>query len=400
MTILSARGVSKKHCRSLRRGLWYAAQDVAGELLPLRRGGGGSLRDQEFWAVDDVSFELARGESLAIVGQNGSGKTTLLKVLYGLLKPDRGEVRLRGRVEALIELGTGINPVLSGSENVDVGAALRGLHGKAAAAYRERVADFSELGALLDVSVQSYSAGMKARLAFAMAAMLESEILLVDEALAVGDLQFQRKCVALMRDYLDRGGALLLVSHSPWHVQAVCDRGILLDRGRVAFEGSAVEALSVMYEQRAAYPPLPAPVSATGDGLSIEEILVQPREVVSDGSLHVTVRYRATRRMAVTWGLRIWTADRGTCIAGEHDWSVRVLEPGAGELHCLVPHLPLAPGHYLLRVSIDDAATRLPIVLHGWKDTPTMLHVESTRAIDDVAKLALGQLVTMHVEWS
>ena len=193
--ILSVAHVSKKYAQQLRRSLWYGARDIARELVPF--GSNESpLRPGEFWALDDVSFELERGSSLAVVGGNGAGKSTLLKILYGLLKPDRGEVRVRGRMEALLELGTGFNPLLSGRENVGVGAALHGFDGRQTSALLERVIDFAELGEFIDAPLQAYSTGMKTRLAYALSANLEPDVLLVDEVLAVGDVAFQdRKSV-------------------------------------------------------------------------------------------------------------------------------------------------------------------------------------------------------------
>ena len=246
--MISVSHLSKKYCHELRRGLWYGVRDIAREIIP-RRGEAG-LRPGEFWALDDVSFEVRRGESLAITGANGAGKSTLLKILYGILKPDRGEVRVSGRVEALIELGAGFNPVLTGRENVRVGAALHGLNARETAALMERVLDFSELGAFVDDPVQSYSSGMKARLAYALAANLDPDVLLVDEVLAVGDFAFQRKCVRHMQSYLAGGGALLFVSHNMYQMQAICERGFLLDHGRLTFEGSAVEMLNRLHELR------------------------------------------------------------------------------------------------------------------------------------------------------
>lgn len=395
-TVLSVERVSKKFCRSLRRSLWYGLQDIALELVP------GSerharLRSNEFWALDDVSFELGRGEALAVVGRNGAGKSTLLRLLYGLVKPDRGEMRLRGRVEALIELGTGINPLLTGRENVRIGAALRGIAGRKADALLELIVDFTELAEFIDTPVQSYSTGMKARLSYALAAHLKPDVLLVDEVLAVGDMSFQRKCARHMREYLESGGSLLLVSHSTWHIHSLCERGLLLDRGRVVFEGSATETLNVMLEQRDEV----VPNQNTPSGpLAIDEVRVETPDSGTGGPMRVVLCYSAEQRTDVLWGFTIWTADQWVCIAGEHNLVPRTIGPGRGELSCLIPSLPLVAGRYVLRASLVDPGTRLPFALHGWHGPGTTFDVRSAATLSDVAKMTHQQLVTMHVEWS
>ena len=391
---LSVRGVSKKYCHSLRRSLRYGLTDIARELIP-RRAPEAGLREGEFWALDDVSFELARGESLAVVGRNGAGKSTLLKVLYGLLKPDRGEVRLHGHAEALIELGTGINPLLTGRENVRVGAALQGLSRRDADVLVERVISFTELGDFFDTPVQSYSAGMKARLSYALGAHLEPDVLLVDEVLAVGDVAFQRKCASHMRSYLDRGGSLLLVSHNTWQIQSVCERGILLDRGRLTFSGTAVETLNAMLEQRDEVPSS-SPVS--DEPFAIEEVRTSG-DALTGHALRITVRYRAAERAEVWWGFSIWTADQSVCVAGEYDMTPLVLDRGEGELTCVVPRLPLVAGRYALRAGIVDAATRHPLALFGWDGGGAVLDVRSTAGMQSNMQMTLQQLITMDVEW-
>ncbi|HEX6100131.1 MAG TPA: ABC transporter ATP-binding protein [Thermoanaerobaculia bacterium] len=391
---LSVTRVSKKYCHSLRRSLWYGVKDIARELAV--RGGAAGLRDGEFWAVDDVSFELARGEALAVVGRNGAGKSTLLKVLYGLLKPDRGEVRVHGRSEAMIELGTGIDPLLTGRQNVRVGAALRGLSRRQAEELSERVIDFTELGEFIDVPVQAYSSGMKARLAYALAAHLQPDVLLVDEVLAVGDIAFQRKCAAHMRAYLDAGGSLLLVSHNTWHIQSLCERGILLDRGRVTFAGTAVETLNAMLEPRAGAPA----ASGAADGpFAIEEVRTEPREARTGEPLRITLRYRAAEGAEVLWGFSIWTPDLWVCVAGEHDMTPRTISPGEGELTCVIPRLPLVGGRYVLRAGIVDVATRQPLALYGWEGGGTVVDVRSEAGLQSNMQMTLHQLVTIDVEW-
>jgi len=228
-------GVSKKFCRDLKRSLWYGVQDTVSDILG-HDGSAQPLRPDEFWAVDDVSFELRRGECLGLIGRNGAGKTTLLKMLNGLIKPDRGRIEMRGRVGALIALGAGFNPILSGRENVYVNGAVLGLNRKEIDAKFDEILDFAEIGEFIDAPVQSYSSGMQVRLGFAVATAIDPDVLLLDEVLAVGDAIFQAKCYRRVESLLERA-AVILVSHYPYHIQKVCDTTLLLAQGKIQLSG-------------------------------------------------------------------------------------------------------------------------------------------------------------------
>lgn len=401
MSILTVSHLSKKFARQLRRALWYGVCDSARELL--LRPARADLRSGEFWALDDVSFDLARGEALAVVGGNGAGKTTLLRVLYGVLKPNRGEVRLRGRAEALIALGSSFSPVLSGRENIHLAAALHGLSPRQSGELVEKIIDFTELGPLIDAPVQTYSSGMRARLGYALPAHLRPDVLLVDEALAVGDAAFQHKCVSHMRGYLDGGGALLLVSHNTYQIQFLCQRGILLDAGRVTFSGTAVDAVNRMLEQRQSTSGVvAAPQSSPSGTVIIEQVLAEP--VASDAirtgePMRITVRYRAKERLEILWGFFIWTADRWVTVCTASDMTPRTLLPGEGELTCLIPRLPLVGGRFALGATLSHPETKHPLATYGWEGAALPLDVRSHAAHELNAQRALNQLVTIDVEW-
>ena len=238
-SVLEVDHLSKRYTRDLRRSLRYAATDIFREVTARSAPPGGRpLRPGEFAAVDEVSFTLERGDSLALIGANGAGKSTLLKLLYGLIKPDGGEVRVHGHVAALIELGTGFDPVLTGRENIAVNAAIVGLPVARLPDVTDEVIAFSELQDSIDAPVRTYSSGMVARLAFAVAAHVEPDVLLIDEVFAVGDNAFQRKCVRHLQSFLERGGSLVLVSHNTFQIQSTCRRGLLLEHGRCTFAGT------------------------------------------------------------------------------------------------------------------------------------------------------------------
>ena len=185
---------------------------------------------QSFRALDGVSLELARGESLGVIGENGAGKSTLLKIIAGVIRPTRGTVAVHGRIGALLELGSGFHPEYTGRANIDLAATLLGLTAAEIAAKREEIIAFADIGAHIDEPIKHYSSGMVVRLGFAVATTLAPDILITDEVLAVGDESFQKKCVDLDGAYLARGGTLLMCSHSLYHVQKLCRNAIWLQR--------------------------------------------------------------------------------------------------------------------------------------------------------------------------
>lgn len=230
-------GLSKKFCRDLRLSLRYGAKDLLREIFgkPQQK----NLRKGEFWALDNVCFELCQGEMLGLIGPNGSGKSTLLKLLNGLILPDSGTIRTTGRVQSLIELGAGFSPILTGRENIYVNAAVLGIGRKQIDRVYEEIVDFADIGDFLDTPVQNYSSGMKARLGFAVVTQLDSDIILIDEVLAVGDTAFQEKCMRRMDALRSSDRALVFVTHSLYQVEALCDKALWLEGGRVRRFGKA-----------------------------------------------------------------------------------------------------------------------------------------------------------------
>jgi lipopolysaccharide transport system ATP-binding protein len=243
--LLDVEHVSKRFSRSLKRALWYGVRDLAGELLG-RSAEQTKLRPTEFWAVDDVSFQVRRGQCVGLIGPNGAGKSTLLKMLNGLIKPDRGRIVSRGRVGALIELGTGFNPILTGRENIYVNAAIHGIGKREVDRRFDEIVDFSGLEEFIDAPVQSYSSGMKVRLGFAVATRMEPDVLLIDEVLAVGDAGFRAKCYNRIATMADQT-AVILVSHSMPHIARLANRVVVLEHGRRGFIGNAPDAINHYY---------------------------------------------------------------------------------------------------------------------------------------------------------
>ena len=234
--LVKAENVSKKFCRSLKRSLWYGLQDIAQDIGG-RSGDIDELRKAEFWAVKDVSFELKRGECLGLIGSNGAGKSTLLKMLNGLIKPDIGSISMRGKVGALIELGAGFNPILTGRENIYINGSVLGLTKKEIDKKYNSIVDFAEIEDFIDTPVQSYSSGMKVRLGFAIATHVEPDVLIIDEVLAVGDASFRAKCMGRIYECLS-DTCVIFVSHSMAQVSRICNKGLYLSNGMMKFHSN------------------------------------------------------------------------------------------------------------------------------------------------------------------
>ncbi|MCA9066031.1 MAG: ABC transporter ATP-binding protein, partial [Planctomycetaceae bacterium] len=254
--LIKAEHVSKRFCRSLKRSFLYGMRDVVHSLNPWSHDTDGvdgifrkpKLRPHEFWALNDVSFEVRRGECLGLIGHNGAGKSTLLKILNGLIRPDAGRVTMRGRVAAMIELGAGFNPILTGRENIYNQAALLGFSRKETESRFDAIVDFSEVEHALDMPLQNFSSGMKVRLGFAVFAHLEPDILLVDEVLAVGDVGFRMKCMNKMTELL-RCSAVIFVTHTMPQVFRVCNQVMLLSNGSDVYSGPDLANGAALYFQ-------------------------------------------------------------------------------------------------------------------------------------------------------
>ena len=201
---------------------------------------------ENFWALRDVSFDVARGEVLGVIGANGAGKSTLLKILCRITAPTEGEVRLRGKIGSLLEVGTGFHPDLTGRENIYMNGAILGMRKAAIDRLFDAIVDFAEIKRFIDTPVKRYSSGMRIRLAFAVAAHLDAPILLIDEVLAVGDARFQQKCMGAMQGIGKSGRTILFVSHNMQAIKNLCTRCIWIDAGRIALDGTP-EAVVARY---------------------------------------------------------------------------------------------------------------------------------------------------------
>lgn len=381
---IKAESLSKKFGLTLRQSMRYGLRDVAGSLLG-RPNSTEVLRDGEFWAVRDISFELGPGEALGIMGVNGSGKTTLLRILNGVYAPDAGRVSMRGRVGALIAVGAGFAPMLSGRENVYVNGSLLGLSTREIDGLMDEVIAFSELGNLIDLPVKNYSSGMHVRLGFAIAAFSRPDVLLMDEVLAVGDLNFQKKCYDHILGLKRNGTAIILVSHSPGSIWAVCDRGLFIDKGDLKVAGSTEDVIRAYEDQNgrnavrsdrqlidatAAHVPAAGAVPSeyghsrggTGDALilSVRVLSATTGEPVTElefgESLVLEYRYRVVRRLVRPIFRASIDAAHYRFIVSldshEQGFAWDSVEPGEYVLRQTVREQSLRPGAYRINTSV------------------------------------------------
>ncbi len=242
--LLSADRISKLYARRTQSRRARLAQIVWPALLGLQAKELGELRDHEFWAVDDVSFGLRKGEAVGVIGLNGSGKTTLLRMLAGQILPDKGEIMISGSSAAMIDLQAGFQPTASGRQNIFLRSAALGFSRERTLQRLDEIIDFSELGDAIDAPMASYSSGMKMRLAFSVMATVAPDVLFIDEVLGVGDFRFRQKCLGKIREMRERS-AFVFVSHSMGDIERFCDRVIVLHKGRQIFMGPPREAIEI-----------------------------------------------------------------------------------------------------------------------------------------------------------
>lgn len=364
--LVNVENVSKKFCRSLKRSLWYGVKDIAGDLLGRGAAEGAMLRNGEFLAVNDVSLQLRRGECLGLIGVNGAGKSTLLKMLNGLIKPDHGRIEIRGRIGALIELGAGFHPVLTGRENIYVNAAILGFTRHEVNRQMDRIIDFAEIGDALDAPVRTYSSGMRVRLGFAVASVLEADVLLIDEVLAVGDTAFRLKCFNRVKQLLKNGVACVLVSHDVNNLSRVCTRGVVVDKGVKLYDGTLAKAVATYESMRY----VPAPPEEEFE-VGINEPMVRISSVttcnsagaVTDSftgneSIVLQAQYGATQDLDdSTIVVRIGSVRSGDLSSfTNHVRGVRIpLRAGGGSFAVRIPRIPFLAGSYFVRLAIYNA---------------------------------------------
>ena len=321
--------------------------------------------EEDFWAIKDISFEIKQGDVVGIIGRNGAGKSTLLKILSRITEPTKGRVTLRGRVASLLEVGTGFHPELTGRENIFLNGAILGMTRAEIRSKFDEIVAFAEVEKFLDTPVKRYSSGMYVRLAFAVAAHLEPEILIVDEVLAVGDAEFQKKCLGKMQDVSRGGRTVLFVSHNMGAVNSLCSRAVLLQNGRIEASGTTGEItaryLSGSDNSRNGSTFIANPQDVR-QGVSLLGVTVVrsngcPANLLESGEpFCIKFSYRLHEPCrGVRVGYRVETTD-GIVVFGSNDGELSEIlmsERGSYETFCTIDHLKLNSGVYAVTVGVD-----------------------------------------------
>src|SRR6266436_3721232 len=369
--VIQAEGLSKLYRRGLQvdDGLRHSLEAfVRSPVASLRR-----KKQETFWALKDVSLEVKEGEVLGLIGRNGAGKTTLLKILSRITRPTTGWAEIHGRVGSLLEVGTGFHAELTGRENTFLSGAILGMSKREIARKFDEIVAFAELEKFIDTPVKHYSSGMYVRLAFAVAAHLEPEILLVDEVLAVGDLNFQKKCLGKMGDVARAGRTVVLVSHQMNQIRRLAHRVVWVDSGEVRQDGRAHEVVSayedVMARGSDDEQDRSRAVGARFLTWELDGPEVQDLHTLSTlGAFTIRFRARINRRVELGHhGIALFNNDGQLMWGHAHD--ALELQPGEYEFSYAFPFLPVRPGLYNWRVSLYDAGE----LIDSWDCAPQMV---------------------------
>lgn len=382
---LSVESVSKKFCRSLKRSLLYGFRDITAELSGRSRHSE-TLRTGEFWALENVSFQLKRGDAIGLVGPNGAGKSTLLRIISGLIKLDTGTVRVKGRVAPLIALGAGFNPILTGRENIYINMSILGLSRREINARFDEVVAFAEIGDALEAPVQTYSSGMFARLGFACAVFADADILLIDEVLAVGDMKFRMKCYRQLSKLRENGTSFILVSHSAHSILSVCDSALYLSAGELVMADEPRIVMSRYEEDYLFSNPSNGPVSlpanteprVENDELSIARIyfrdgqgnLLESPNTGEMATLCVVCELWKELKavdMIVAISKLSLDGERVLHLSSQYDAQTMNLTPGEVEIQLRLPYCGLMPGWYAAKIAITQNSIRILDVMESFR---------------------------------
>ncbi len=350
-------GLSKRYM--IGRSVHGTLREQLAALLQLR----GGSRQEGFWALKDLSFTVPEGVALGIVGRNGAGKSTLLKLLSRITYPTRGRIELHGRVASLLEVGTGFHPELTGRENIFLNGTILGMTRQEVRRRLDAIVDFSGVSQFLDTPVKHYSSGMYVRLAFAVAAHLEPEILIVDEVLAVGDAEFQAKCLGKMDSVAREGRTVILVSHNMGALRRLCTTGLVLDRGRLIAQDTMERCIEAYSGIKRAY--LSRNIEERTDRTGTGEVVFTRVDVLSGGEPRTL--FRAGDELEFVFHLRKRTpgVDRQVLVWFQVMKDEQVMFTGNSELYgwlelsapehrvsCTIPRLPLFSGRYQVRIFV------------------------------------------------
>src|SRR5271163_1704993 len=364
-------GLGKRY-RVGERERYFALRDVITRAFtaPFQRNG--TRRPVDYlWALRDVSLDVKQGEVVGLIGRNGAGKTTLLKLLSRITRPTTGFAEIHGRVGSLLEVGTGFHPELTGRENIYLSGAILGMRKREIEQKKDAIVAFAEVERFLDTPLKHYSTGMQMRLAFAVAAHLEPEILLVDEVLAVGDIEFQKKCLGKMQDISRSGRTIVFVSHQMGQIRRLCERVLWIDGGQIREQGPTGKVIAA-YEDAA----LRAAQNTGREnvaGVFLAWELGGGGNILQDGLREVSFSFLVNLREPIRrghFGLHIY--NDASALVASWGFDDLVFEPGVQQIEITVPCLPLRPGSYSILSSLFNGGNNLTggYMLEAWNAVP------------------------------
>ncbi|MDD5050830.1 MAG: ABC transporter ATP-binding protein [Candidatus Pacebacteria bacterium] len=403
-TVIAVKNIGKKYIITHEQGGYVALRDVLTNIFrtPLKfftqkaKEVVGISKKEEFWALRNIHFEVRRGEVIGIIGKNGAGKSTILKILSQITPPTEGEIRIEGRVGSLLEVGTGFHPELSGRENIFLNGAILGMTKKEIVKKFDDIVTFAGIEKFLDTPVKFYSSGMYVRLAFSVAAHMEPDILIIDEVLAVGDAEFQKKCLGKMDEITKKQGrTILFVSHNTSIIRELCSRCIVLDKGKIQFDGNTEEAIEtyiklVRGEQGRSDVSAGKEEAKEANGLSIQEVSIinsenRPTSDLLFGepfSVEVAISSRDTLKN-ISIGVRIESEDGHPITSPTSGASKKLFDlnpTSALRVKARIADCTLVPGQYWITVSATRHDQKLLEIMKikaffvgadSYKDTPS-----------------------------
>ena len=369
--VIHVEGIGKRY-RVGERERYFALRDVITRAIraPFQRNGARRPVDY-LWALRDVSLDVKQGEVVGLIGRNGAGKTTLLKLLSRITRPTTGFAEIHGRVGSLLEVGTGFHPELTGRENIYLSGAILGMRKREIEQKKDAIVAFAEVERFLDTPLKHYSTGMQMRLAFAVAAHLEPEILLVDEVLAVGDIEFQKKCLGKMQDISKSGRTIVFVSHQMGQMRRLCERVLWIDGGQIREQGPTGKVIAA-YEDAS----MRAAQGTSGEnvaGVFLAWELGGGGNILQDGLRELSFIFLVNLREPIRrghFGLHIY--NDASALVASWGFDDLVFEPGVQQIEITVPCLPLRPGSYSILASLFNGGNNLTggYMLEAWNAVP------------------------------
>ena len=407
--------VSKKFCRYLRRSMRYGMQDIGRNLLGIGARPD-KLRKDEFWAVNDVSFAVHRGETLGIIGRNGSGKTTILRMLNGIFMPDKGKIEMRGRVGALIAIGAGFHPMLTGRENIYINGAILGMSKGEIDKRFDSIVEFADIGDFLNTPVKNYSSGMLVRLGFAVSVHCEPDILLVDEVLAVGDAGFRGKCARMMDSIRKGGSTIVFVSHDMNAVMRICNKVLWLENGQIVEAGDPIDTVMSYLDntEKASMLMMKEPsleaasVGQPTQPIKIEDIVLvnekgeESYEFEYKDDLGVQIHYSADEDIGRVYFIIMIGTASGECLF-RADMCADKNEPmhveKRGIVKCKFNAVPLLPNTYMVGIGAltEDEAT--PYLTRTWLKKFRIKRMKYGEITHEDAYLMFPPITVVPHEW-